>query len=265
MKAKLLIPLWTVLLLGLAGCASSSGDWEGDNSITQVSTLDALASGIYEGGMPVSELSRYGDTGIGTFDGLDGEMLIVDGKVYKVRADGKVYMPSAGEMTPFAAVTRFNPDTILLINDPTDWAGLQARIDRETTKKNFPVVIRIEGDFEMVKTRSVPKQIKPYPPLVKVTRQQAEFTIKNVSGVIVGFRMPGYVRGMNMPGYHCHFISDERDCGGHLLNLRMKSGKIFLATSDRVTLILPRNVDSFINADLSKDRKSEIQQAENQH
>jgi len=257
------LALWTVALLAIAGCASQSGDWEGDNSITQVAPVEALAAGLYDGSFPVSELQLYGDTGVGTFDSLDGELIMVDGRIYKVRSDGRVVSPSTGETTPFAAAAKFNPDIILLVNEPTDFAGLQARIARETAKKNYPLVIRVEGSFEWVRTRSVPKQEKPYPPLVKVTAKQPEFNIKNVDGVIVGFRMPSYVKSAFIPGLHCHFISDQRDCGGHVLDLKMRSGKIFIGTCEKVSVVLPRNAELFSRADLSKDRTAEIHQAEN--
>ena len=40
----------------------------------QVSLLQALSLGRYEGSVKISELKKNGNIGIGTFDGLDGEI-----------------------------------------------------------------------------------------------------------------------------------------------------------------------------------------------
>src|SRR6202158_1160555 len=62
-----------------------------DKTIFQTSTVDALMEGASQGDMTMGELKTHGDFGLGTFDGLDGEMIELDGKVFQVRADGHAH------------------------------------------------------------------------------------------------------------------------------------------------------------------------------
>lgn len=241
----------------LAGCASVEQD-----KVTQVSTIDALLVGVYEGAMPLSELREYGDFGIGTYEGLDGEMLLLDGTFYQVKADGKIYNPPDTDKTPFASVVRFKANSKFELDSPLSFAELCARIDKTASNKNLFVAIHIKGRFAGMKTRSVPKQQKPYPPLVKVTAKQPEFELGAVDGEIVGFRLPSYVKGINVPGYHLHFISADRKSGGHILGFSMESGTVELDKISRFQMILPEKVADFGGADLSKDRSRELEKAE---
>ena len=56
------------------------------------------------------ELKKHGDFGIGTFDALDGEMIVLDGVVYQAKADGHIYQAADNLTTPFATVTYFDSD-----------------------------------------------------------------------------------------------------------------------------------------------------------
>src|SRR6202166_4642108 len=81
------------------------------HTMYQVSTATALVEGIYEGAVRVGALREHGDLGLGTFENLDGEMAIVDGRVYQVRCDGSVREVSDDVLSPFAAITHFAPDS----------------------------------------------------------------------------------------------------------------------------------------------------------
>ena len=176
----------TVLLLVLlvAGCALPS-----TNGVTQVSTIDALLAGVYDGHMPLQALRQYGNFGLGTFEHLDGEMLLIDGTFYKVKFDGSVQVPPGTEGTPFAAVTYFVPDQTTAVQTPVDMAGLEAQIDQILAQPNRIGAFRVQGSFRRMVTRSVPAQTKPYPPLAEVTKLQAVFNFENVEGTLIGYRL----------------------------------------------------------------------------
>lgn len=246
----------------LSGCCASRPIELPDNRITQIATIDALLSGVYDGWYPVAGLIALGDTGIGTFDRLDGEMIIVDGKIYKAASDGKVYSPRRGETTPFAAVAFINPDAAMATDSPVDFSGLRRLIDRTEPNMNLPVVIRIQGEFVWMKVRSVPRQQPPYPQLAQVTAHQPVFEYRQVKGDLVGFRLPAYVKGINVPGYHVHFLAESRDCGGHVLDFTMAKGRLMLGAADRLTVLLPRGSRSFAEADLNRDRSRELERVE---
>ncbi|ABW68097.1 acetolactate decarboxylase [Desulfosudis oleivorans] len=246
------------LLLVFAGCAGLAPQ----NTVTQISTIDALLTGAYDGSMTCGELLKHGNLGIGTFDRLDGEMVMADGVVYQVRADGKVYAADKTLTTPFAAVCRFSPDRAVAFAPGATYEQVQAALDKAAPNTNLFCAIDITGTFSRMHTRSVPAQTKPYPPLAQVTSHQPEFVMENVSGRIVGFRSPAYVKGIGVPGYHLHFISEDRTQGGHILAFEMANGAGAVDVCDRFLLLLPGKDAMFGAADLSVDRAKELEAVE---
>jgi acetolactate decarboxylase len=233
------------------------------NGITQVATIDALLTGVYDGHMSLETLRRYGDFGIGTFEGLDGEMILLGGTFHKVRADGKVYQPPLSERTPFACVTKFIPDHREVISNLPDMKALEARIDALAPQQNRFCAFIVRGDFRHVRARSVPAQKRPYPPLTEVTRSQTIFTLSKVHGTLIGFRSPAFVKGVNVPGYHVHFLADDLSGGGHVLEFEMTQGILEADTvHEWLNIYLPKENAYFDAADLTKDLSGDLQTVE---
>ncbi|NLX27034.1 MAG: acetolactate decarboxylase [Lentisphaerae bacterium] len=245
------------LALLLAGCTTPP-----KNTVYQISTIDALLAGVYDGHLSCEELVEHGDFGIGTFDRLNGEMLVLDGEVFQVKADGKIYRPALSETTPFATVCQFDLDRSFPVDSEMDFDGLKALLDQQFSNQNLFYAIKLTGTFSAMKTRSVPAQQKPYPPLSEVTKTQPEFEIGNVSGTIVGFRCPPYVDGINVAGYHLHFLSDDQTQGGHILSFTLKEGTCEVDELNLLELNLPKDAEMFAEIDLSQDRSAELQQVE---
>jgi acetolactate decarboxylase len=137
----------------------------------QVSTLGALSAGVYQGSATVAQLKQHGDFGLGTFEGLDGEMVVLDGKVYQVKTDGVAYAVADRVKTPFYTVTSFRKDRSLPLTGKMTYRAMQQQIDRQLPSLNLPYAIRIQGTFPELKVRSVPKQTPPYRPLSDVVKQ----------------------------------------------------------------------------------------------
>jgi len=251
-----------ILLIGLMLTAAACSSLPVRDTITQTSTIDALLAGAYDGNMTCADLLRHGDLGIGTFDRLDGEMVLMDGCVYQVKADGRVYTPAASLKTPFAAVCAFDADHRVAFDQGADFAAVQRTLDKLAPNQNLFCAISIQGLFSRMHTRSVPAQDKPYPPLAEVTRHQPEFVMENIAGRIVGFRCPAYVKGINVPGYHLHFLSDDRTRGGHILGFEMAEGQCAVDVCHRFLLLLPENDETFGAADLTMDRAKELEAVE---
>lgn len=227
----------------------------------QVSTIDALLAGVYDGEISVAELNQNGDFGIGTFNSLDGEMVAVDGNIYKIRTDGVAYLMGDEEKTPFAVMTFFEPDEKVFMTGEIDYNELQEYLDNALGSKNIFYAFRIQGEFDYIKTRSVPKQSRPYPKLVDAVAKQAIFEFKDVKGTIIGFRSPDYVDGINVPGYHIHFITDDRKAGGHLLSVQMNDITVEVDHTTDFYMTLPKQGD-FYDIDLSEDKQEELTKVE---
>lgn len=232
MKRSLVLSIVLVLLIStfqLAAGRSPSGE------VFQVSTFGTFAKGAYEGFTTFSELKRRGDFGIGTINGLDGEMIARDGEFFLIRADGKVSKIDDSEKAPFAMVTFFKPDNRVSLSEFKNIGSLQDFVDSSLPGLGNVYAVRIDGDFSYLKVRSVPLQQKPYPPLEQVIKNQTVFELRDIQGTMVGFRFPSSLAGVNVPGYHFHFISKDGSSGGHVLDCVLKSGQAGTAvTSDLV-------------------------------
>ena len=239
------------------GCTKAKPD-----HVYQISTIDALLTGIYDGHISCSDLSNEGDFGIGTYDRLDGEMILLDDVFYQVRSDGKIYRPDSSATTPFATVCSFDCTDNQIINSPANLDEIKSLLNGDITNSNLFYAIKIEGTFSQVHTRSVPRQKPPFRPLQEITANQPEFYSEIISGTIVGFKCPEYVKGINVPGYHLHFISDDKSFGGHLLNCEIQNGSYCIQKLDKFTLMLPTESNSFKDTDLSMDRSSELEEVE---
>jgi len=211
----------------------------------QTSTVGALLQGVYDGPVPLGELGRHGDLGLGTVNSLDGELVVVDGRFYTVDAAGDVHEPAGDVCTPFAAVTWFEPDDSRTVAGVPGYEALQQLIDELLPTPNLCYAIRITGLFSYVRTRSVPKQERPYRPLAEVVRTQPVFELSNVEGTLVGFRLPAFVAGVNVPGYHLHFLAADRSGGGHLLDCRVDRAEVEIDHTATITVALPGTSDFF--------------------
>ncbi|MFA5126250.1 MAG: acetolactate decarboxylase [archaeon] len=224
----------------------------------QVSTFSALSQGVYDGVVSFSELKKHGDFGIGTFDSLDGEMFMNEGKMFQIKSDGIAYPVDDSLETPFASVVFFVPTKQFVFSDDINFSQFQERLDKELSTLNIPYAIRISGDFDYVKTRSVPRQQKPFPLLVEVVKNQPVFDFNNVSGIIVGYRLPDYFEKSNVPGYHLHFLDSDMNAGGHLINFNSKDIKVSVQFLNNFYLILPEN-SSFYDTNISKHSKEDTE------
>jgi len=253
---------WRTVTLGLAALALAGCAGPVDREVLwQTSTISALLEGVYDGEVTVEELVSHGDLGIGTFDALDGEMAVVDGTVYQVDGAGNVHRPPPETKTPFAAVTFFDADRVLTADGAIEFDDLKVLIDRAAPARNVPLAIRITGTFARVKTRSVPKQAKPYPRLVEVTQNQPTFEFTDARGVMVGFRCPPYVEGINVPGYHLHFLTRDRTGGGHVLELTVEKVRIEIDETPALHVALPTG-EAFGTAAITGKTAVELERAE---
>jgi len=221
----------------------------------QTSLMSALLQGIYEGETTFAELARHGDFGLGTFNDLDGEMIALDGKFYQLRSDGTARPVAPEQKTPFAVVTWFEPDTEVDIQSPTEKQQLLSLIEHHTDSNLF-YALRIDGVFENLRTRTVSRQQKPYPPLQEAAAHEAINTFAGVKGTLAGFRTPAYAQGIGVAGFHLHFLRDDRQAGGHALDYTLQQGKVQLATLHGFHIELPTSGD-FLKADLEDASASE--------
>jgi len=215
----------------------------GEHVVFQASTIAALLDGAYDGDVSFAELAEHGDHGLGTLNGCDGEMIAIDGRFLRADVDGKLHEVPGEAKTPFAVLTFLEPTHRFEIDGACDQEALFARIDAEVGHPEQVHAVRIDGRFESVHARSVPKQRKPYRPLVAVVADQHVFDFEGVEGTMVGFRFPAREEGLNVPGYHLHFADAARGRGGHVLDCRLSSGAVLVDDSVDLRLELPAGIE----------------------
>jgi len=231
-------------------------------TLYQVSTIDALMQGAFEGVEPIAKIKKHGDFGIGTFDALDGEMVALDRTYYQVKSDGFAYPVPDSAMTPFATVTFFEPDFRITTDRPMNYSGLSGYLSHNLPSKNMIYAVRMHGTFPTMKVRSVPRQAPPYPPLTAAVANQTVFSYSGVQGTVVGFTMPQFFSGLNVPGYHLHFISDDRRTGGHILDMMVQPDTMAdIDITPGFVMSLPTR-GAFAGTDLSQNLSADLARVE---
>lgn len=209
----------------------------------QASTIGALLDGAYDGDVTFAELAEHGDLGLGTLNALDGEMIALDGRFYRADVDGLVDEISPTERTPFAALSWFEASIERRLDGPLDYEELLAELDLVAADPEATCALRIEGEFEFVRARSVPRQLPPYRPLSEVISDQHVFELGPIEGTLVGFRFPDYAQGLEVGGYHLHFLSADRTQGGHVLECRVASAIARFDLAGELHVELPPGVE----------------------
>jgi len=261
MKNLVISSLLLICTSGAMGQATPS-NLEGDNNkLIQVSTINALIKGVLEGDMPMGELNKMGNFGIGTLNRLDGEMVTLDGETFQIKGDGKVNPVPDSTKTPFASMTNFKADETFEVKNVTDFAQLQEMLDEKLPSENLFYAVKVTGQFAKLKVRSVYEQKRPFRSLTEIVKEQSIFEFTDTSGTLVGFRCPDYVQGVNVAGYHMHYISDDKKQGGHVLDVTLADG---VAQVDNLTdfrMILPKEAD-FLKVDISEKGEEAIHKVE---
>lgn len=225
----------------------------------QTSMMSALIAGIYQGDFSIGELLKHGNFGIGTFNDLDGEMVVLGDKVYQLNSEGKVRLVDNDITTPFASVVDFEPTLIETLTETLTKKQFESRLESGLIVHNAINAIRLTGDFAYMKTRAVPAQKRPYPPMVEVVKHQPIREIEHTKGIMLGFKLPDYMVGINVPGYHFHFVSDDLSYGGHVSDFIFTHGTLEVETFKNFHLRMPAS-NEFNQADLHpEDLKAAIE------
>ncbi|OTN75156.1 alpha-acetolactate decarboxylase [Enterococcus sp. 8G7_MSG3316] len=193
----------------------------------QHGTLGGLMQDLMEGTEQIGRLLAEGDTGIGTLAGSDGEVIILDGRIYHVDQTGDVRQLTGTEKTPYAAVTRFAANKHVSIYTETSSERVKEAILAQVSPNLFTAV-KMRGVFSHMHVRVAPKQTKPYPKFVDIIDNQPEYQADDIAGTIVGFFTPQLFHGAAAAGFHWHFLSDDHCFAGHVLAFDLAAGEIEL-------------------------------------
>ncbi|HEX2920173.1 MAG TPA: acetolactate decarboxylase [Bacteroidales bacterium] len=250
MKIIVLIPTLSLLLSSCSLKENESpvaGKVQTD-MIFHYSVLKALDNGVLEGDMNVSDLKKNGNFGLGTFNTMDGEMIVLDKIVYRVAADGSIVEPGNETLIPYSVVTNYKQDGSLKLDREVDYDHLKSFVASAIPSVNQFYAFRIKGEFEYIKCGGADAQEKPYnKSLPEMLATRPVYEKNNVKGTLVGFWCPSYIGDINTPGFHLHFLADDHSIGGHLMDFKAGSLEIGYDIKNVYHIVLP-GTDMFKNA-----------------
>ncbi|MFZ0088211.1 MAG: acetolactate decarboxylase [Solirubrobacteraceae bacterium] len=213
------------------------------HELFQASTVHALLGGAFDGDVTLAELLRHGDLGLGTLNGLDGELIVIDGDAFKAEVDCTLTRPDRLVKTPYAVVVGFTSGRTERVRGPAARAALERGLWDGARLPGGPEAMRIDGHFETVRVRSVPKQARPYPTLAAAIATQHVVDLHDIAGSMVGFCFPDGLAGIEILGSHLHFVCDRRLRGGHVLDYVVTEATVALDDATRLHVELPAAVD----------------------
>ena len=223
----------------------------------------AFIGGLYDAWYPYKKLHQHGNFGLGAPAKLDGELMMLNGKLYKTEYTGKTVPIDDAGKTPYAVVCFFHAAKIYKPAGELTKAALFKYLDSVLTNQNGIYAIHITGKFKYAKTRAFePVQQKPYVPLAAMLNKQHFFEFNTIKGDLIGYKLPLYMEGAHITGYHFHFLSADKTSGGHIIDVIADDVTIEVDMLNSYTMELPPTAD-FRNFDFKKDRKEEIKSVEN--
>jgi len=188
--------------------------------------------------------------------------MVLDGKVYQAKADGRVYTVMDNATTPLATVTYFNRDFSVTTGQPMNFSVFSMDLSARLPSQNMIYAVRMHGTFPQIKVRAIPAQQKPYPTLTDAAKNQSVYTYADTTGTVVGFYLPVFFKGLNVGGYHLHYISDDQHYGGHILDFTVPANvTVDYDITPVFEMSLPTS-GAFTGVDLSQDLSEELAQVE---
>lgn len=244
-KAKWALTAVLVVIVGLSAFYAGMQTQPNTSSATdrdalyQLTPYNTFITGKYAGVMPYSELEKHGDFGIGTFDGLDGEMVAFNGEFYQIPSSGIPRRAEPTQTVPYATIAYFHADRTFTVSG-LNYTQLKTYLDGQLgTSGDIIYGIKVTGTFDWALTRSPQKQTEPYMNITEALKTQAVFNLSNVSATAAGFWFPSSMNGIDYAGYHIHFLTDDRTAGGHLLDCIINNATVEVDVINRYNLVLP--------------------------
>ena len=234
------------------------------HTLYQLALFQSVAQGEYYGASTVGDFKKHGDFGMGIFEAVNGELIMLDGVVYQALHDGSVVIPPDDTRIPYGNCTFFTPDIVMQDITCGSLTELEVTLNLAVLRhgKNQFYFAKIQGIFPVVHVRSELKQEEPYRMLnIALRTDQREYHHENLSGTMVGLYCPAFMQSMNAPGWHFHFISEDGTIGGHMTGAVLQNCKSTLCKMSRLVTDIPDS-DSFNSKDLGQDVMEAIREAE---
>lgn len=237
--SRAVLGLLVIVPLGLAPAPVQATI--GFDRVDQAGTYASLTHPDYDGVARLRDVigSSPDSTliGLGTFDQLDGELVIVGGRAYRVGTTGTPVAVSLNRRTPFVQAIGFRADASRRLPTGTSCSDLVAVIDELVGSTRGVVAVRMTGTFTDLVTASTRRQSRPYRPLAAVLARQVQFPLGAVTADLVGFRTGADFDGVAAPGLTLHGLTADRSAGGRVLRCATDRVRLAVDITDGVHLL----------------------------
>jgi acetolactate decarboxylase len=255
--------LLSLLLMIVMGCNSKSEMSREYKSSVQEVTADkntfyqyniwwGFVNKVFDGDLTVKELKARGSIGLGSYTQLDGELVMLDGIPYRIREDGSVSIPADSDSIVYVDAAFFEPESTFNIEERVNFDSLRRRINSQLPTQNNFYAFVIKGDFSYMKCGGLSRQEKPYTEGLDVLiPARPVFERENFRGTMIGFFCPEFIGNINVTGYHMHFISEDKQFGGHVMEFSASNLSIEVDPLLEYHFTLPES-DDFSNVSMEK-------------
>ncbi len=248
---------YAVLIVLLTCSFTKAQHTDNGSCLFHVGLANTLLGGMYDGFYSVDQLKLKGNFGIGAPHRLDGELLILNGRVWQTTHADTTFEAEGSTLVPYAAVHDFNPIASLVLEGSFNRDQLYAYLDSLLAPANGMYGVKVSGTFTTITTRAFPAMNDtPAPTLASIMDRQVLFNHSEIDGALVGYKLPPFMAGMNFPGYHFHFLSDDHRRGGHMVEFTVTNVTIEYDRIHRFEVQLPDS-PAFDAFDFSPDRSTE--------
>ena len=174
---------------------------------------------------------QHGNIGLGTFEDVNGEMILLDGQCFRASENGTVVRAEPDRGVPFAVATFFHHGDRIPAENVENIEALKRLLDLKIEQDfglNSMHIVRIDGTFAKICARSESAHRSHHVSLKEILQKtQKDFVFSDIIGTLVCVYFPDYMDGINAPGWHLHFISeDSAKTGVTLPSARRKSATL---------------------------------------
>lgn len=224
--------------------------------IFQFSSINALMSGVFTGFFDVSAIKACGNFGLGCSNGLTGEMIVDNNDVLEAKDKHPIRLMGDHEKLPFAQVTTFIAEKEFearLVNKN----NLYSILSQHILLDNIFLAVKITGLFDKIKVRTPNDNGTVYKDAVEVSENQIVRDFESIEGSLIGFWTPHFFENISVAGFHVHFLSEDKQIGGHVIDFDLQEGVISYETKLKLNVELPSDSD-YLKKDLDIDNMDEI-------
>jgi acetolactate decarboxylase len=220
----------------------------------QVHTITSLMEGRYDGEVSVAELRGRGSFGVGTLQGLNGELVVVDGEFWNIGTDGVAHIPSDDALVPFAVLAQLDDPVRFTLEGPLPRPSFEAEVHLRLPDPEGCWAIVATGRFSDVTFRSVAHQTPPYRPLAEVLLTDEVLMHATLDATLVGFCFPDWASDLDAPGFHFHMLSADHATGGHAYDFTAGPVDVIVSPVRSMHLEVPAEVHDAAAAALPPPR-----------